>query len=199
MYNRVITLTGVEDVDAAVGVLRDALPTLQSQRGYQGMIGSADRANGLVGITSLWDTEADRDASESALAKTREEASRQIGAADMTVEAFEEWAVEVRTPPAVGCHLLVTRISMDPAKVDENLEFFKREVAPQIAASGGFRTLRNMMNPRTGEGLVGTVWDDESSMRAAADAAMARRAEATSRGVTFGDISRREIVFVDLT
>lgn len=198
MYARVLTFTGVEDVDAAVSFLREtALPIAQSQRGYKGISASADRAGGILGILSMWETEADRDASEGALAKTRQEALGQF-ASDVKVENLEERAVQVSKPPSVGCRLMVTRISMDPAKVDENIEFFKREVAPQIAANPGFCALRNMINAQTGEGIVGTLWEDEQSMQGAAEAAMARRPEAVSRGVSLGEPSYREIVFADL-
>ncbi|MDQ1500135.1 MAG: hypothetical protein QOI86_3475 [Actinomycetota bacterium] len=93
---------------------------------------------------------------------------------------------------------MVTRISMDPARIDEILEVFKQNVAPEIKASPGFRALRNMLNRQTGDGIVGTAWDDEQSMRAAATEAMARREDAGRRGVTFVDTSYREIVFIDL-
>jgi heme-degrading monooxygenase HmoA len=92
---------------------------------------------------------------------------------------------------------MVTRVSMDPAKADENLEHFKREVLPQIKATPGFRTLRIMGDPETGDGIVGSVWDDEQSMQAAAEAAMARRPEATARGIDFGETSFREILLFD--
>lgn len=198
MYTRVITVRGINDVEAAVDVLRQVVPTVQSQHGYRGMTASADLSAGVVGVLTLWETEADRDASEGVLAKTREAARERLGGAEMTVETFEERVVQLSRPPAPGCALMVTRARMDPARVDENVAFFEGEVAPQIAATPGFRALRNMINPRTGEALVGTVWDDEASMRAAAEGAMARRADAAARGVTFGDISYREIVFVDL-
>jgi len=55
-----------------------------------------------------------------------------------------------------------------------------------------------MINPQTGQGMVGTVGEDEQSMRAASDMAMARRSEATNRGVSFGDTSYREVVFIDM-
>ncbi len=198
MYTRVLTFTGVKDVDAALSMVRDtALPVVRSQRGYQGMIASADRSSGLFGILSRWETEADRDASESALAKTRQETQQGIGG-ELTVEMFEERVAEVTQPPTPGSALMVTRFSVDPAKIDETIGVFEREVVPQITAAPGFRTLRNMINPQTGEGIVGTVWDDQQAMQAAAEAAKARRTEATGRGVTFGDISYREILFTDL-
>lgn len=197
MYTRLITLTGVKDIDSAVAFLEgSALSVVRAQRGYKGLSASADRSAGVLGILSVWETAADRDASDSALAKTREEARLQFGA-ELTVETFEQRAVEISRPPAVGCRLIVTRISMDPAKVDENIEYFKQEIVPQITSAPGFRALRNMINPETGEGVVGTIWDDEATMQAAAAAARDRRGGATARGVTFGETSYRDIVFTD--
>jgi heme-degrading monooxygenase HmoA len=198
MYTRIVTLSGVQDVDAVLAHLQDTgLSALRAQKGYKGFSVSADRANGLMGTLSMWETEADRDASDSALAKLREDAAAKF-ATDMKVDSLEDRVVEMSKPPTVGARLMVTRVSMDPAKVDQNLERFKQEVVPQIKAAPGFRTLRNMINPRTGEGIVGTMWDDEQSMQAAAEAAMARRPEATALGVNFGETSYREILFVDM-
>jgi heme-degrading monooxygenase HmoA len=87
---------------------------------------------------------------------------------------------------------------MDPAKIDENLDYFRREVVPQIKSGPGFCAVRNMINRQTGAGMVGTVWADEAALDAAAAAAEARRQQAAQRGVTFGQQSRREIVLVDM-
>jgi heme-degrading monooxygenase HmoA len=198
MYTRVVTLTGVKDVDALLASIQEkSLSELRAQRGYKGLSVSADRSAGVAGTLTLWESEADRDSSESALAKLREEALGQF-ATDMKVDSFEERVVEMSRPPEVGSRLMVTRVSMDPAKVDENIEYFKREVAPQIKAAPGFRALRNMINRQTGEGIVGSIWDDEQSMQAAAEFAKARRSEADARGVTFGEMSFREIIFIDM-
>jgi len=198
MYARVTTLSGVKDIDGFLSSLQEtSLEAIRAQRGYKGLSVSADRSSGVVGTLTLWETEADRDASDSALAKLREEVGGQF-AADVQVDTFEERVVEMSRPPAVGSRLMVTRISMDPAKIDENMERFKQEVLPQIKAAPGFRTMRNMINPQTGEGVAASVWDDEQTMRAAAEAAMARRPEATARGVNFGETSYREIIFVDM-
>ena len=198
MYNRVTTLSGVKDIDGFVaGMQETALAALRAQRGYKGLSISADRSNGLVGTLTMWETEADRDASDSALSKLRDDARSQF-ASDMKVETFEDRVLEFSRPPEVGSALMVTPISMDPAKLDENLQHFKAEVLPQIKATPGFRTLRSMIDPQSGQGLVGSIWDDEQSMRAAADAAMARRADAEARGVNFGETSYREILLFDM-
>ncbi len=197
MYARVVTLSGVKDVDGFLASLQEtSLESLRAQRGYKGLSVSADRSAGVVGTLTLWETEADRDASDSALAKLREEVTGRF-AGDMQVDTFEERVVEISKPPTVGSRLMVTRVSMDPAKVDETMEAFKQEVVPQIKAGPGFRALRNMINPQTGEGIAGTVWEDEQSMQAASEMAMARRPEGEARGVTFGETSYREIIFMD--
>jgi heme-degrading monooxygenase HmoA len=198
MFTRIVTFTGAADIDAGVRYLRDTVaPELRKQKGFRGVTASADRSGGVLGVLSLWDTEADRDASDNALAKNRAEGQRVIGG-QMTVELFEELGAETAEPPTVGCSLLVRRISMDAAEVEENLDFFRREVLPLIKAGPGFRAVRQMVNRQTGEGMVGTVWADQAAMDAAAEAAEARRPRAAQRRVTFGEQSKREIVFVEL-
>jgi heme-degrading monooxygenase HmoA len=198
MFARTVTFTGATDIDAGMRYLQDTVaPLLREQKGFRGLTASADRSSGVLGVLSLWETEADRDASESTLVKAREEGQRVIGG-EMTVEHFEELLVEVDQPPTVGCSLLLRRLSMDPGKIEENLGFFRREVLPQIKANPGFCAVRNMINRQTGEGMVGTVWADRASIDGAAEAAEARRQQAAQRGVTFGEQSKREIVFVDL-
>ena len=198
MYARIVQFVGATDIDGGVDFVRDTVtPLIRQQHGYLGMVASADRKAKRLGILSTWDTEADLDASNSALLKVREEGLQIIGGT-MTVEGFEQTVFVGKQPPAVGTSLLVRRISQDPAVVEENLEFFKTTVAPMIEGSEGFLGLRQMINRATGEGLVGTVWTDAAAMEAAAKTADERRPLGESRGIKFGDQTKREILFVDL-
>ena len=102
---------------------------------------------------------------EAALAANRQEATGVIGG-EMNVENFEQLVAEVgQSPPEPGSALMVTRIGMDPGKIDENIAFFKSDVAPRIKGSPGFRGMRNMINRSTGEGIVGTVWSDADARK----------------------------------
>ena len=151
------------------------------------------RVNGLRALPAD-----DREASDSILAPSRQEAAEVIGG-EMKIEKYELLVSEVgEEPPRPGSALMVTRISMDPGMVDENLEFFRSDVVPRIKASEGFRALRNMMDRATGEGIVGTAWSDQEALNRAAADAQARRDEATARGVRIGERSMRAIVLVDL-
>ena len=198
MFTRLLTFTGATDIDGGVNYLRDeALPILQAQKGYRGVNASADRAAGLFTILSIWDSEADRDASESALGKAREEAAKVVGGS-VSVEKFEQVAQEIVRPPVPGCSLIVTRVSMDPSSIDDNVAFFKEEAVPQIKAEPGFCALRNMIDRKTGEGLVGTIWENRQSMEAFAAKAEERRAPARARGIKFGEPSYREVLFGEI-
>ena len=198
MHTRVLTFTGAKNIDGGVDYLRQkVVPLLKEQKGYRGVNASADRSGGVLGILSLWETESDREASESALAKARQE-GLDITGGQLTVETFEQLLSEVADPPGPGSALMVTRISMDPAKIDENLAFFKSDILPRIKANAGFQAVRNMIDRKAGHGLVGTVWANQDAMKAAAAEAQSRRQEGIARGVSFGDVSYREILFADM-
>ena len=198
MYTRVLTFTGAKKIDDGVAFAREnAVPVLKEQKGYRGLSASADRDGGVLGLLSLWETEADRDASLDALAQLRQQALDIVGG-ELTVESFEQLVEEIASPPTVGSALMVTRISMDPSRIDENLGFFRSEILPRITATPGFLALRNMIDRKTGRGIVGSVWADQDAMKKAAADAEGRRHEGRARGVNFDEDSYREIVFADM-
>jgi heme-degrading monooxygenase HmoA len=198
MYTRLITWTNATNIDGGIEYLRGtALPVIRQQKGYRGLSATVDRSTGRLNILSIWESEADRDASDSALGKARDEATEIIGGT-LRVEKLEDLVSEVVNPPVPGSALMVSPFSMDPATIDENLEYFKNEIVPQIKAAPGFCSLRNMVNRKTGEGYVGTVWVDRAALdKQAEGAAVARREAASARGITFGEIGYLEFVLVD--
>jgi heme-degrading monooxygenase HmoA len=197
VFNRVLTFRGAKNVDDGIAFVRDqALPVLREQEGYRGLFASADRAAGVLGIMTAWDTEANRDASFASLSSLRDEGSEVVGG-DLEVETYEQVLEETVSPPTVGSSLLVTRVSMDPAVFDENLEYFKQEVAPQIKAGPGFMHMRTMVNRQTGRSVVGSVWADENAMRTAYEMGKAGRDQGAARGVRFDEDSFRELVLGD--
>jgi heme-degrading monooxygenase HmoA len=196
MYARIVQSAAATDIDGGVAFVRDTVvPLAREQHGYRGLAVSADRAATLFGVVSLWTERADLEASDSAMAKVRAEGQQIIGG-ELTVEAFEEVVFEVTQPPTVGTSLLVRRLTMDPAMVDDNIAFFRDTILPQIKATSGFRGVRQLVNRETGSAIVATLWDDAAAMDQAAVEAQARQAQAAGR-VRFGDQTRREILFID--
>lgn len=198
MYTRMLTFKGATDIDGGVNYLRDeALPKLAAQNGFRGITASGNRATNVLGLLSLWDTEQDRVSSESAMGKAREEAAQVVGGS-LTLENFEQVAAEVVRPISVGCALFVTRVSMDPEKVDGNVAFFQSDVLPVFKSQPGFCGLRNMMDRASGTGVVGSVWESQEALDAFAAMQPERRKVAESRGVRFGEQETRTILFADL-
>jgi heme-degrading monooxygenase HmoA len=197
MHARITTVTGATKIDEGVQHLRDeVVPQLQQQKGYRGLTANRDRAAGIVGVLTLWHTQDDLDASESMVEKVRREAVAAFGGSTQTVERFEQTVAEVGlNPPTPGSKLQIRRIKMDPARVEDNLAFFKSTVLPDITSTPGFQSVRQMINRSTGEGVVGTIWADDESLQTATAKADERRAMAESRGVEFGEVSNREVIF----
>jgi heme-degrading monooxygenase HmoA len=198
MYTRMLTFRGASDIDGGVTYLRQvALPILTAQHGYRGVTASGNRSTNVFGILSLWQTEEDRASSDSALGKAREEAVKIVGGS-LTVENLEQMLAEVVKPITVGCSLFVTRVGMDPSKVDENVAFFKSDVLPVFKSQPGFCALRNMIDRTTGKGAVCSVWESQDALDAFVAMQPERRKIAESRGVRFDDQETREILFADI-
>ena len=194
MYTRLLTFTGATGIDAGVDYLREeALPILEAQRGFRGVSASADRAGNLMNILSLWETEADRSASDSALGKAREEAVKLVGGG-LEIENFEETVQVITKPPVAGCVLNVVRVRMEPASIERNITWFKESIVPTITAQKGFCALRNMVDRHTGRALSGSVFEDKESADASLAGIPERRSAAEQRGVTFESINQREVL-----
>lgn len=199
MYVRITSATGVTDIDRAVEIVRDrVLPELQKQHGFRGVSASGARATTDLVVLSLWDTEADLNASESTADKVRHETMTALGA-NATVERFEQAYQQIgAVPPGPGSKLQVRRVTVDVSRLEENLEYFRSTVAPALSATPGFQGVRQLINRRTGEGAVGIVWADDASLQTATAAGEERRRQAAERGVEFGEMAIREILFASM-
>jgi heme-degrading monooxygenase HmoA len=199
MHARVVTFTDVPDIDAGIAVLREnVLPVMRDQKGYRGLHASADRSHGVLGVISIWDTEAEQEASWDAVAPVRQENMAAIGG-DVSVDRYELLLQVIGgIPPVPGSALLLMPVDMDTAIVDENLAVFRSQVLPEITASSGFQAVRLLVNRETGRGMTATAWSDRAAMAEAAAATESRRPRAAARGVLFGELSYREIVLTDI-
>jgi heme-degrading monooxygenase HmoA len=98
-FNRLVIANGDPDkLDAAIVHLRNnVLPVLKTQKGYRATTASVNRMSGRFYVSTVWDTKADLDASESKLAGPRAETAKIAGAGpqDVTVEIFETAVVQL--------------------------------------------------------------------------------------------------------
>jgi heme-degrading monooxygenase HmoA len=196
MHVRITTVTGASDIDRGLAVLRDqVVPQMQQQAGFRGLSAAGDRAAGLVTVLSVWDSQADLQASESAADKARGDAVRLMGG-QVSVERYEQTVCEVAdTRPGPGAKLHIRNIKLDPDRIEEILGFFRQTVVPDMKTRPGFRAVRQLIDRTTGEGRVGSVWADQDSLAASLAQSGQRRAAAHDRGVEFGEDRVLEVLF----
>lgn len=187
MHVRITTVTGASDIDRGLAFLRDhVVPQMQQQKGFRSLSAAGDRAAGVVTVLSLWDSQADLEASESAANKARDDAARLMGG-EPSIERYEQTVWEVAdTRPGPGAKLHIRHIKIDPERIDDNLEFFRQTVVPEMKARPGFLAVRHLIDRGTGEGRVGSLWADQDSLTASLAQSEQRRAKANDRGIEFG-------------
>src|SRR5262249_47188510 len=152
-----------------------------------GLGAAGDRTAGVVIVLSLWDGQADLDASESVAGKARNDAAR-LMAGEVSVERYEQTVWEVAdTRPGAGARRHIRHIKIDPYRLEDNIEFFRQTVVPEMKARPGFLAIRQLIDRDTGQGRVGSLWaDGESLVRSLAQSEQ-RRPVAKDRGVEFGE------------
>jgi heme-degrading monooxygenase HmoA len=196
MHARITSVAGASDIDRGLALLRDqVVPHLQQQKGFRGLSAAGERAAGVVTVLSLWDSQADLDASESAPNAARGDAFRLMGG-PVSVEHYEQSVWEVGdSRPGPGAKLHIRHVKIDPNRIDDNLDFFRQTVVPDMKARPGFLAVRHLIDRNTGEARVGSVWTDEASLAASLTQSEPRRAAAKDRGVEFGEDQVLEVLY----
>ena len=95
-FVRVNDITASPDkIEAVASLVRDAQAMLKAQKGFRAVLMGANRQTGRMFISSIWDTAADREASEAAVAGQRNKL-RELGAQNVKVSLTEAPFVEVK-------------------------------------------------------------------------------------------------------
>ncbi|MDQ6691681.1 MAG: antibiotic biosynthesis monooxygenase [Candidatus Dormibacteraeota bacterium] len=96
-YVRLNTVAGSPDkVDKAVDMYKSqVVPLLKQQRGFLAAIAGANRQTGKVVVSSVWDSEENRQASEAAVAQLRRDTGEAAGDLNVKVEQFESAFVDM--------------------------------------------------------------------------------------------------------
>jgi len=100
-FVRINTGQGSPDqIDAATRELRQGLSEVLTLKGFRALIAGVNKSNGKFIISSVWDTVADREASEKAVASLRQRVTDTAKSAPIQIEKYE--AVYVDIPVRAG-------------------------------------------------------------------------------------------------
>jgi heme-degrading monooxygenase HmoA len=197
VHVRQVTFRGARNIDAGVAYIRDeVLPVMSAQHGFRGFSVSADHVGEVLGTLTIWASEEDLDASDSALDKARDGAVKVVGGV-MTVESYEQTTEAIARLPVPGNTLIMTRLTVHPSTIDDQVAFFERDLLPTIEAQPGFCAMRTMVNRRYGRCVVGIVWESSRALDAYLTSMPGAREIAMERGVRFDELSFEKIVLFE--
>ena len=169
--------TGVAHIEKSD---RDAVEAVAGNRGLTTLV---DRKTGVIVAISYWDDLLL--SSETELTKAREGAAEAAEGALVT-ESFEVAVAERPVVPDPGATVRMTRVQLDPARVDAGLAFVRDELLQRLSTCSGLYSTELLIDRVIGNGLLVTTWtDQEAADRAQALLdALRRHAEAVA-GATF--------------
>jgi heme-degrading monooxygenase HmoA len=146
-----------------------------------------DRDSGRCIATTAWETEDAMRASAEQANQLRERAAGRFGG---TVEKIEQWEIAVLHrdhQSREGACVRATWAKGDPATADQNIEFYKTTILPEVEELEGFCSASLLLDRSTGRGVSSVTFDSREAMDR-------NRAQATQiRDARIGDMGLEEV------
>ena len=187
-------------MDQAETFVRDEwLPMTTGLDGCTGLSMLAGRRSGRCIVTTGWETEEARQASEEAMRPMRARLGKLLGA----VPVVSQWEVAVmhRVRPAgehPGCRVTWSALR-DPATVDEDIDTFRLAFLPRLEELAGLSSASLMVDRLAGRAVLTVNYIDGEAMRATAQRADQLQAQyAREMGRRITDVAEMGLVIAHL-
>ena len=195
MYARTVTMQ-VRPARIAVGIahVRDEMmPTLSSIPGFVGMSLLVDRSFGRCIATSAWKSEEAVHSSASRANVIRDRAMHVFGG-EGVVEEWEVTYLRRAKPTRRGAFARVTRLEVDPQRIDQSIGVFKFATLPVVEEFEGFCSASLLVDRASGRGVACVAYDSFPAMQASREpAAGLRTRTARDAGVWTPDVGEYEL------
>jgi len=179
MYARTATLRGhARAIDQAIAFVQDEwLPRTTGLDGCTGLSMLTGRRSGRCIVTTGWESEPARQASEEAMRPMRARLGKLLGA----VPVVSPWEVAVmhRVRPAgehPGCRVTWSALR-DPATTDEDVATFRMAFLPRLEELAGFSSASLLVDRLAGRAVLTVNYVDGDAMRTAGQRADALQAQ----------------------
>jgi hypothetical protein len=151
--------------DAIDYIDHEARPLIEKEVGSRGMAIAADHELGLAVVTSYWVSGDALRESGPVTAPMRDEAVRRA-MGTVSVEQYEVSSTQRLVRPHVGGGVRVTRIDLDPTRIDDAVANYEDTALPWLADEEGFCSAHLLVHRRTGHAIEETVWQDAECLAA---------------------------------
>jgi heme-degrading monooxygenase HmoA len=179
-------------IDAGLAHIRDdVMPAVQAIDGCVGISVLMDRDSGRCIITTAWETDDAMRASAEKASQLRDSAAEKF---DGNVEKIEEWEIGVLHrdhQSGAGACARATWVKGDPALAEQNIEYYKTSVLPDLENLDGFCSASLLIDRATGCGVSTATFDSREAMERNRDEALALKA-AKMREVGVEELDERE-------
>jgi hypothetical protein len=173
----------------------EARPGVESQPGSLGMSLYTNPELGLAILESFWASHDALRASERAVSPVRREAVRRA-AGTVSVERYSVPVFEREATPVPGSGLRVTRMDVEPSKVEDAVEAYGDTVVPWLADTAGFCSALLLVDRNTGHSISETIWQDPPALAASRSVSAAVRVEAVaSTGCVIRAVEEYGLIF----
>lgn len=153
-------------IEAGVAHIREeVMPALHEVDGCAGLSLLVDRQSGRCIITTSWETEDAMRASEERVRSIRDRAADEFGGIGNPM--VEEWEIAVLHRDhrsGEGACARVTWVASDPAQTDQNVEYYKTAVLPDMETLEGFCSASLMVNRASGRAVSCASFDSREAM-----------------------------------
>jgi heme-degrading monooxygenase HmoA len=151
-------------IDAGIAHIRDeVMPALQAIDGCVGVSLLVDRNSGRCIATSAWETDEAMHASAERVQPIRDRAAQMFGGS-ATVEEWEIAVLHRDHRSGEGACARVTWVKSDPARIDQNVEYYKTSVLPDIENLEGFCSASLLINRASGRSASCATFDSREAM-----------------------------------
>ncbi|MGZ4626644.1 MAG: hypothetical protein ACXV3S_10225, partial [Kineosporiaceae bacterium] len=174
-----ITADPARLVDAVRYLEDEARSQVEDLPGNLGMSMTVDSDLGVAVLSSFWVSgDAMRESEKTVVPMRREAARRATGT--LSVEHYAVASFVRAAPPKPGAGSRLTRMEIDPARVDAAIAAYEDTALPWLTEADGFCSALLLVDRRTGRTITETLWQDPDALAASRSAAAQIRVDAVS-------------------
>jgi heme-degrading monooxygenase HmoA len=164
-------------IDDGIAYLRDeVMPALQEIDGCVGVSLLVDRESGRCIATSAWETDEAMHARAERVQPIRDQAAEKFGGS-ANVEEWEIAALHRDHRSGAGACARVTWVSGDADRMDQNVEYYKTAVLPDLENLEGFCSASLLINRASGRAVSCATFDSREAMERNREQSMALKNE----------------------
>ncbi|ORW10661.1 hypothetical protein [Mycobacterium kyorinense] len=176
MYARSTTIQAQpSSIDAGIAHIRDqVMPALQAIDGCVGVSLLVDRQSGRCIASSSWETQDAMHASAEQVRPIRDRAAEMFGGT-ATVEEWEIAVLHRDHRSHEGACVRAVWVKGDPAQADQNVDYYKTSILPDLENLEGFCSASLMLDRASGRFVSCATYDSLEAMQRNREQARALR------------------------